>query len=239
MNIEFMAKLNIILNRRIVVGFPGETILEMARRHGVEIPTLCHDERLEPFSSCYVCVVEVEGMRGLQPACSTKIVEGMRIETENERVVKSRKFALELMAGNHYADCVAPCHEACPAGVDVQGYIAMINRGMVHEAVRIIKETNPLPAICGRVCVRPCELACRRNLVEGVGVGIDYLKRYASDADMNSMDRFMPIPRPSTGKKVAVIGAGPGGLTAAYYLALDGHQADIFEASGDIANFAG
>lgn len=226
-----MAKLNIILNRKIVTGYPGETILEMASRHGVEIPTLCNDERLEPFSSCYVCVVEVEGMRGLQPACSTKIREGMRIETENDRVVKSRKFSLELLASNHYADCVAPCRETCPAGVDVQGYIAMINRGMHHEAVKIIKETNPLPAICGRVCVRPCELACRRNLVEGVGVGIDYLKRYTSDIDLESEDRFMPATRPSTGKKVAIVGAGPGGLTAAYYLAIDGHQADIFEGS--------
>ena len=226
-----MAKLNIILNRRIVTGYPGETILEMARRHGVEIPTLCHDERLEPFSSCYVCVVEVEGMRGLQPACSTRIVEGMRIETENERVARSRKYALELLASSHYADCVAPCRETCPAGVDVQGYIAMINRGMHHEAVRIIKATNPLPAICGRVCVRPCELACRRNLVEGVGVGIDYLKRYASDIDLTSGNRFMPSTKASSGKKVAVIGAGPGGLTAAYYLAIEGHQSDIFEAS--------
>ncbi len=223
--------MNIILNGRIVTGHKGETILDLARRLDVEIPTLCNDDRLEPFSSCYVCVVEVQGMRGLQPSCSTKLVEGMRIETENERVAKSRKMALELLTGNHYADCTAPCREACPAGVDVQGYIAMINRGMPHEAVRIIKATNPLPAICGRVCVRPCELACRRNFVEGVGVGIDYLKRYASDIDLESPDRYMPDTRPPTGKKVAVIGAGPGGLTAAYYLAIEGHHADVFEAS--------
>jgi formate dehydrogenase major subunit len=226
-----MSKLNIIINKRIVQGFSGESILELARRHQIDIPTLCNDERLEPFSSCYLCVVEVEGMRGLQPACSTKISEGMRILTDNERVKKSRKFSLDLMVSNHYADCVAPCRETCPAGVDVQGYIAMINRGMHHEAVRLIKQTNPLPAICGRVCVRPCELACRRNLVEGVGVGIDYLKRYTADIDMNSPSRFIPEKKAASGKKAAVIGAGPGGLTAAYYLALQGHQADIFEAS--------
>lgn len=226
-----MGKLNIILNRRIVTGERGETILGLARRYGIEIPTLCHDDRLAPYSSCYVCVVEVEGMRGLQPSCSTKVVEGMRIETDNERVRKSRKTALELLNSNHYADCVAPCRETCPAGVDVQGYIAMIARDMPHEAVRIIKETNPLPAICGRVCVRPCELACRRNLVEGLGVGIDYLKRYASDIDLFSTDRYMPEVKPSTGKRVAIIGAGPGGLTAAYYLSVEGHQADLFEAN--------
>lgn len=226
-----MSKLNIILNKRIVQGFSGETILDLARRQQIDIPTLCNDERLEPFSSCYLCVVEVEGMRGLQPACSTKIAEGMRILTDSDRVKKSRKFSLDLMVSNHYADCVAPCRETCPAGVDVQAYIAMINRGMHHEAVRIIKQTNPLPAICGRVCVRPCELACRRNLVEETGVGIDYLKRYTADKDMYDSSRFLPEKKPDSGKKAAIIGAGPGGLTAAYYLALEGHQADIFEAS--------
>ncbi len=226
-----MSKLNIIINNKIVQGIRGESILDLARRLNIEIPTLCNDDRLEPFSSCYLCVVEVEGMRGLQPACSTKINEGMRIETDNERVHKSRKFALDLLVSNHYADCAPPCREECPAGVDVQGYISMINKGKHREAVELIKETNPLPAICGRVCVRPCELVCRRNLVEEIGVGIDYLKRYTSDIDMFSDNRFMPEVKPPTGKKVAIIGAGPGGLTAAYFLAKEGHHAEIFEAS--------
>ncbi len=226
-----MSALNIIINKQIVKGEKGETILDLARRLDIEIPTLCNDERLEPFSSCYLCVVEVEGMRGLQPACSTKVAEGMRIETNNERVEKSRKFALELLVSNHYADCTPPCREECPAGVDVQGYISMISKGKHHEAVELIKQTNPLPAICGRVCVRPCELVCRRTLLEDAGVGIDYLKRYTSDIDLYSDTRYMPGVKPPTGKKVAIIGAGPGGLTAAYYLALEGHHTEIFEAS--------
>ena len=93
--------LNIILNRTIVKGYPGETILDLARRSGIEIPTLCSDDRLEPFTSCYVCVVEVEGMRGHQPACSTRLAEGMKIITESEGIRKSRKMALELMLSNH------------------------------------------------------------------------------------------------------------------------------------------
>jgi formate dehydrogenase major subunit len=226
-----MEKVNVILNGKLTQAIKGETVLQMARREGIEIPTLCHDERLEPFSSCYLCVVEIEGMKGLQPSCSTRVNEGMKIHTDNEKVQQSRKGALDLLLSNHYADCVAPCKLTCPAGVDVQGYVAMVNKGMYREAIEIIKKTNPLPAICGRVCVRPCEVACRRNLVEGVGVGIDYLKRYASDIDLKSENKFKPEAKPLTGKRVAVIGAGPGGLTSAYYLAIEGHEVEVFEAS--------
>ena len=225
-------KINIILNGKNVIGKKGETILQLAKRYSIEIPSLCNDTRLEPYTSCYICVVEIEGMRGLQPSCSTAINEGMKIETNNGRIYRARKSALDLLLSNHYADCAGPCKQTCPAGVDVQGYISFIEKGMYNEAIGLIKETNPLPAICGRVCVRPCEVACRRNLLEeGTGVGIDYLKRYAADYDLVSETKFKPKIKTSTGKKVAIIGAGPGGLSAAFFLQKEGHQADIYEAS--------
>jgi len=224
--------LNIIINGNIVKGIPGETILELSKRNGIFIPTLCNDDRLEPFTSCYVCVVEVEGMRGHQPSCSTRLTEGMKIVTDSDGIWKSRKMALELMLSNHYADCLGPCRQTCPAGVDVQGYISLIEKGLYRDAVALIKETNPLPAICGRVCVRPCENECRRNLLdEGAPVGIDYLKRFASDYDLASPDKYVPKVKPSTGKKVAVIGAGPGGLSVGHFLQIEGHQVDIYEAA--------
>lgn len=225
-------KINIRLDDKIVEGVRGESILELAKRNNIEIPTLCNDPRIEPYTSCFVCVVEVEGFRGLQPSCSTKISEGMTIHTNNERIKTARKTALDLLLSNHYADCVGPCKQTCPAGVDVQGYISLIDKGMYHEAVALIKETNPLPAICGRVCVRPCELACRRNLLdEETGVGIDYMKRFAADYDLESDNKYVPNIKESTGKKVAVIGAGPGGLSAAFFLQKEGHQVDIYEAA--------
>lgn len=210
----------------------GETILEVAKRNGIKIPTLCNDERLKPYSSCYVCVVEVEGMRGMQPSCSTMANDGMVIKSTNEKVYKARQTALNLLLSNHYADCVAPCKETCPAGVDVQGYISLIEKGLYREATALIKETNPLPAICGRVCVRPCEVACRRNLMdEGAPVGIDYMKRFAADQDLILDMPIVPKVADKSGKKVAVIGAGPGGLSAAYFLALQGHAVTIFESA--------
>ncbi|MEA2042505.1 MAG: molybdopterin-dependent oxidoreductase [Bacteroidota bacterium] len=225
-------KINVILNGKTVKGNKGDFILDLARENNIEVPTLCNDPRLDPFSSCFLCVVEVEGMKGHQPSCSTKLSEGMVINTDTPEVHKSRKTALDLILSNHYADCVAPCKETCPAGVDVQGYISLINKGLYSEAVALIKETNPLPAICGRVCVRPCELACRRNLLdEDEAVGIDYLKRYASDYDLASEHKYVPEVKPATGKKIAIIGAGPGGLSAAYFLQQEGHQCDIYEAN--------
>lgn len=224
--------INLKLNGEQVKGLPGETIYECATRHGIEIPTLCHDPRIEPYSSCYVCVVEVAGMRGHQPSCSTMITEGMEVQTETAAVKAARKTALDLLLSNHYADCMGPCKQTCPAGVDVQGYISLIEKGRYSDAVALIKDTNPLPAICGRVCVRPCEAACRRGLMEeGAAVGIDYLKRFASDFDLDSVNKFVPLIKPETGKKVAVIGAGPGGLSTAWFLRLEGHQVDIFEAA--------
>ncbi len=227
-----MKELNIILDGNNVTGSKDETILQLAERYGIQIPSLCNDRRLVPFSSCFVCVVEIEGMGGMQPSCSTRLTEGMVITTGNDRVRKARKTALDLMVSNHYADCEAPCKHTCPAGVDVQGYISLIEKGLYSEAVALIKEVNPLPAICGRVCVRPCEVACRRSLIEGEhAVGIDYLKRFASDRDLLSSAPYNAGVAEPTGKRVAIIGAGPGGLSAAWFLQQKGHQCDIFEAN--------
>ena len=139
-----MNTINVILNGKVVKAKENETILELASRNGYKIPTLCHDPRLKPFASCFVCVVEVKNMKGFQPSCSTIVTEGMEIDTENDNVKKSRKAALELILSNHYADCYGPCRQTCPANVDVQGYISLIEKGLYKEAVALIKESNPL-----------------------------------------------------------------------------------------------
>lgn len=226
-----MALVKLEIDGKRVTADTGQTILQAARQHGIlTIPTLCHDEQLEPFSSCYVCVVKVKGAKSLLPACSTKVTAGMVVETNSTEVRQSRKAALELLLSDHYADCVGPCQLACPAGVDIQGYIALAAIGRYKDAIALIKDANPLPSVCGRVCTRPCEVSgCRRTLLDDA-VGIDYIKRYISDLDLLGGDTWRPTPKPANGKRVAVVGAGPAGLSAAYYLALKGYAVEVFEA---------
>ncbi|MEA3408818.1 MAG: 2Fe-2S iron-sulfur cluster-binding protein, partial [Candidatus Eisenbacteria bacterium] len=224
-----MALVTISLNGHECEVESGITILEAARANDIEIPTLCNDEQLEPFTSCWVCAVKLEGMRRYVPSCGTRVRAGMKIWTDTEDVRAVRKMALELLLSNHRGDCVAPCKAACPAGVDVQGYIALIAQGQYREATKLVKDVNPFPLSIGRVCTRPCETDCRRNAVDGP-VAIDYLKRFAADWDIEHENPYSPAVPPSTGKKVAAVGAGPASLTLAYYLRQKGHDVTVFEA---------
>ena len=118
-----------------------------------------------------------------------------------------------------------PCVALCPAGVDIPGYVALVNEGRCADAVRLIRKDNPFPTACAYICEHPCEARCRRNMVDDA-VNIRGLKRYAVD---QAGDVPQPKPAPATGKSVAIVGGGPGGLSAAYYLALMGHKVTVYE----------
>ncbi len=130
-------------------------------------------------------------------------------------------------------ECSAPCQRACPAGIDVPAYIRSISDGDYLGAVRIIKETNPFPSVCGRICVHPCEYECRRNLVDEP-VAINHLKRFAADYEMSSGKRTHVPRAPETGKRVAVIGGGAEGLTSAYLLNRMGHDLSAYESTSQL-----
>ena len=222
-----MDMINLTINGQKVTAPAGSTILEAARANGIYIPTLCYDEAVEVYGACGLCVVEAEGVPKLLRSCSAKISEGMVINTESERVIKSRKIAMELLMSAHDGDCIAPCQLACPANTDCQGYVGLIANGKFDEALELIKETNPLPASIGRVCPHPCEKACRRGKVEEP-INIAQLKFFAADIDLKG-ESYLPECKPSTGKKVAIVGGGPAGLTAAFYLRTLGHEVTVFD----------
>ena len=223
-----MATITLEINGRAVQADSDKTILDVVTEAKIDdIPTLCHSPELRPYGSCFLCVVEVAGRPNLLPACATRVAEGMKVTTRNDRVVASRRTALELLLSNHYADCVSPCALACPAGVDCQGYVALAAMGEYQGAADLVREMNPLPAVCGRVCVRKCEIECRRADIDAP-VGINAIKRFVTDQP--GAYEAAPKRQPSRGKSVGIVGSGPAGLTAAWYLGLYGYDPFIYEA---------
>ena len=219
--------IHLTINGKAVQAPDGATILEAARLNHIDIPTLCYDKAVEVYGACGLCVVEAEGIPKLLRSCSAKAAEGMVIHTESERVVQSRKIAMELLMSAHDGDCVAPCQLNCPAHTDCQGYVGLIANGEYDAAIKLIKNKIPLPASIGRVCPHPCEKACRRKNVEEP-INIAQLKAFAADMDLQESS-YLPDIMARTGKKVAIIGGGPAGLTAAYYLNIMGHSVTVYD----------
>ncbi|MCX7804954.1 MAG: FAD-dependent oxidoreductase [Planctomycetota bacterium] len=245
----------------------GGTVLDGARRLGIQIPTLCHVEGLEPRTSCFVCLVMVEGKDGLLPACGLRASDGMRVIASSDEVRNARRAAIELLLSDHAGYCEGPCTIGCPAGMDIPGVIRLIAAGRHAEAGVLARERIALPASLGCICPRFCERVCRRGEVDGPVV-ICALKRFAGRAGHGTAPREAcetvpavaqgvsgggrsdlmtagpersgywegsagipgdrPPPGPS-GRRVAIIGAGPAGLSAAYYLLRMGHACVLFD----------
>ena len=214
--------------RRVAVD-PGTTVLGAAEWLGIRIPTMCHVKGIEPAASCFVCAVEIEGRRTLSPACAMPAAEGMVVYTQTGDVRKTRKMALELLLSDHAGECQAPCAASCPAGLDIPGFTLGIATGDTRRAMEVISRSLALAGSLGRICPRLCENDCRRaELDQGLTIGA--LHRYVADLDMGSPKPFLPKRAPASGKRVAIIGAGPAGLSAACYLLQRGHACTLFDA---------
>ncbi len=232
------------LERRIEASPPGLCPIDMSRA----FLELCHAQTCGKCTPCRIGLGQLK-------ALITDVLEGRAslatidlIEETAVSVMESSDCAIGYEAANmvykgvkgyrdayvshvveghctcHYKHPV-PCVALCPAAVDIPGYIALTHAGRYADAVRLIRKDNPFPSTCGYICENPCEARCRRNLVDSA-INIRGIKRFAAECAGNVPP---PACAPSTGKKVAIIGGGPGGLSAAYYLQLMGHQAVVYE----------
>jgi ferredoxin len=206
----------------------GATILDAAEKLGIEIPALCFLKGYEPSTSCLVCVVRNRQSGQYVPACATRVVDGMEVDNATQQVSAMRRTALELLLSDHVGDCLAPCFFACPAHMDIPLMLRRIGERNLREAIATIKQDIALPAVLGRVCPKPCEKGCRRHSADNP-VAVCELKRFVADADLGSGDPYLPPCRPDTGKRVAIVGAGPTGLAAAYYLRQLGHACVLID----------
>ncbi len=327
----------------------GKTVLEAALDNGIYIPTLCYHPDLSPFGACRLCIVQVEGLRGLPTSCTTIVKDGMVVKTDTPDIKRVRRMAMELILAAHPDDCLVcsqnlncelqavaqyigvdqkrlktsinerpvntanplfnhdmskcilcgrcvracyelrgvgilsfinrgketyvgtafdkplaeaecrfcgacievcptgaltdkdgfirkgnresalvPCRNTCPAGIDVPRYIRFITENKYAEAHAVIREKVPFPKSLGYACNHPCEEVCRRKDINEA-ISIKGLKRFAAETDQTSWGDDINIAE-STGKRVAVVGAGPAGLTAAFYLSKLGHKVTVFEA---------
>lgn len=219
--------IEIVIDGKYRIVEEGLTLLEAAKVCGVEIPSLCGMNKSNEKVPCDLCVVEVES-GGTKRACELEVYRGLNVVTQSEQLSEHRRKALNHIMTDHYADCEAPCKTACPAGVDIQSYLYHIAQNDHQKAIEVIKRTLPMPLSIGRVCPAFCESECRRSLVDEP-IAIRQLKRHAADADLSAHEAYVPEKKPSKGLNIAVVGSGPGGLTAGYYLSNEGYDVTVFE----------
>ena len=340
--------ISLTIDDKKITAQPGKTVLEAALEAGIYIPNLCYCPDIPPIGACRLCIVEIDGAKGLPAACTTAVKEGMVVRTNTPRLQELRRDIMwltlsgypgepesssqlkkvadyigvkELLPGftpkpinvppvlnepffardldkcvlcgrcvrmcrevrktgaiglinrgiktvigtgrgeplkdsgckfclacvevcpsgalydkekfeeKDRAKVLLPCVNTCPAGIDVARYVRLAAAGKFQDALEVIREKVPFPLALGYACNHPCEEACRRGQLNKP-ISIKALKRFVAERDTRRWRSKLEIA-PDTGKKAAIVGAGPGGLTAAWYLRLAGHAVTVFEAQSE------
>lgn len=205
----------------------GTTVIQAAARLGIQIPALCYREGFTNHPSCMVCLVKDLDTDKFIPSCAYPVAEGMNILTHSVEIREVRREALELLLSDHVGDCEAPCRLSCPAFMNIPLMNRFIAEGKFKEALSVVREEIALPLILGTICHAPCEKACRRKPIDGA-VSICLLKRFTAQDDLRRKSDLLPGVK-KNGKKVAVIGTGPAGLSAAFHLLRLGHGCVLFD----------
>ncbi|WP_281532411.1 FAD-dependent oxidoreductase [Anaerocolumna aminovalerica] len=186
----------------------------------------------EKCVACGECVetCPVNALQLGQKLCAVKPLPVKKTETPRDTEWGPDKWNPDYRTNrlNVVESGTSPCKTECPAHISIQGYIKLASQGRYTEALELIKHENPFPAVCGRICPRKCESACTRGDIDSP-IAIDEIKKFIAEQDLNMKNRYVPEKRHEYGKKIAVIGAGPAGLSCAYYLAIDGYQVTVFE----------
>ena len=201
--------------------------MEAAASLGIVIPSMCFHPGYANHPSCMVCLVKDTGRENLVPSCAMPVSEGMNILTATPEVMEARKEALELLLSDHIGDCEAPCRVTCPAFMDIPLMNRLIAAGDFTRALHIVREEIALPLVLGYICPAPCEKACKRKPMDAA-VSICLLKRSAVQHENPAQSAF-PETVERNGKKAAIIGTGPAGLAAAFWLLRSGHECTLFE----------
>ncbi|EOR21151.1 pyridine nucleotide-disulfide oxidoreductase [Clostridium sartagoforme AAU1] len=186
----------------------------------------------EKCVACGECVVNcpVNALKLGQKLCSVKPIEVEKVETPRDTEWGPEKWNPNYRVNrkNVVDSGTSPCKTECPAHIAIQGYIKLASQGKYKEALELIKHENPFPAVCGRICPRKCESACTRGDIDDP-IAIDEIKKFIADQDLNTENRYVPKIKHDYNKKIAVVGAGPAGLSCAFYLATEGYKVTVFE----------
>ena len=186
----------------------------------------------EKCVACGECVeaCPVNALQLGQKICGAEPVMLIELETPRDNDWGPENWNAEYRTNRKdvFDSGTSPCKTNCPAHIGIQGYIKLAAQGRYTEALELIKHENPFPAVCGRICPRACESECTRGDLDAP-IAIDEIKKFIAEQDLNQQKRFVPKIKNNYGKKIAVVGAGPAGLSCAYYLAVEGYQVTVFE----------
>lgn len=218
----------ITIDHREIEALPGETILQAARRAGIEIPTLCYLEGREAGSSCMVCAVKNHANGQFIPACGSRAVDGMVVSHLTDEVRATRRMALELLFSDHLGDCLSPCQRICPAQLGIPAVLKHLRAGEFGMAAGAARRDLALAGILCRTCQRPCENGCRRG-THDESVAIADLVTHATDVERAAGPLRPPPPRPPQTGRVVIVGAGFTGLSTAWFLAQAGYASTIID----------
>jgi glutamate synthase (NADPH) small chain len=218
----------LIIDGKEIEAEEGATVFNAAQQVGVEIPALCHVPGVRPLTSCMLCIVDDTTSGRTFTSCSTIAEDGMVIETHNESLRAARQEVLQLLLSEHTGDCEAPCTRICPASLNVPLMMRKAVAGDTAGAARVAQDALIFPATLGYVCTATCERGCHRGSFDEPLFIRDIHRHLAEDA-LGDGQPQPDIAGESTGKQVAIVGAGIAGLTAAFVLQRGGHACRIFE----------